>query len=188
MASFQDIYLLQNELASLQSDATVRSLLASVVQDAQSETVDMEKSRSSIASFPITLPNKLALFKIRNFLQNVIYCWHAVQDLEPKLFDSFLFENCTRLQKLLLVAKFLDHANLMSFGTKQNPVHPAVTDIPTYAYLWNVLLEFRQTRHASFMDEHQRQIRSMDRDFLFFCPEQDYEAFKARNPELAEPC
>jgi hypothetical protein len=177
MSDFHSIYLLQKELTALQSNAEVRRLLSLVVQDAQNETIDLEESAKKVVERPMKLDTKLALFELRSFLQ-LVYFWLEYEAAD--MGEAFLYENHTRLQKMLVVAKLLDHVNLQSFGTPDSPVHPMPSDIPTYARLWNMTIEFRKAELANHHVLNQQRLADMPRDFKYLCPADDRKAFEAR--------
>lgn len=178
--TFQDIVVVQHGLAELQSNAEVRRLLSLVVQDAQNETVDLRASATSVVEKPMRMPTKLALIAIRNYLQDV-FNWMSVARGTP-MAKAFLYENHTRLQKLLVVAKLLDHANLQSFGTPEKPVLPMTSDIPTYARLWSIILDFRRQDLEALHAENQAALSQLPDDFKYLCPEDDRETFRQRCP------
>ncbi len=182
--SFLEVYTLQNELGNLQADAEVRRLLSLVAQNPQDETIDLEASAASVVEKPMSLPTKLALFSIRKFLLGVLY-W-TVSAPDSPLSRTFLYENHTRLQKLLVVAKLLDHVNLQSFGTADEPVYPMVSDIPLYGRLWTRLASFRQQALLQMHQENKEELQRMPEDFRYLCPVDDRAAFRARGErELA---
>lgn len=179
--TFQDVFLIQKELASLQSLPRVRELLGMVAQDAQNETIDLVKSRESVVFQMSHIPTKEAMYAIRAFLQNLVYWMLSAEGTE--LFNTFLYENHTRIQKLLVVAKLLDHANLQSFGSTDNPVKPMPSDIPTYARLWAVVLDFQVQHLSEFHEANLAYLKVMDPAYLHLCPEDDAEDFENRCAE-----
>jgi len=178
--TFQNVLSLQNQLAELQSNGTIRHLLRNVAQNAQDETIDLASSPDQVLACGELPELKPALFSIRAFLQNVYY-WTCTVKEEDLLFLTFLYENHTRLQKYLVVAKILDHANLQSFGTAEEPVNPMLTDIPTYARLWTLINKFQ--RNGALQELHKdnlAQLDDMPDEFKFLCPSSDREAFRKR--------
>lgn len=184
--SFLGIYQLQKDLTGLSSNPETRRLLSSVVQNPQNETIDLRASAASVMENGLGLETKQSLREIRAFLQN-LYFFHAFVDGRKEnasIFNAFLYENHTRLQKLLVVAKLLDHANLQSFGTPESPVFPMPSDIPTYAHLWGVIQNFQSERLEGIHKRNKKMLASMDPNFLLLCPEDDRKAFEERSMSL----
>lgn len=179
--TFQDVALLQDGLAELQSNAEVRRLLSLVPQDAQNETIDLAAAPSAVLDKgPTKIETKLALIAMRKFLQNVFY--FMVGSGGTELANAFLYENHTRLQKLLVVAKLHDHANLQSFGTPEEPVWPMTSDMPTYTRLWTIIHDFRLYTLADMHERNDEELAVMPEDFKYLCPEDDRESFRQRCP------
>lgn len=115
--------LIERYNTSLMANADVRALVSSVDQDAQSETIDMEASASSVRAKVPQLENvSQARREIIGWLNGVFF---SVTEM-----DLFWWEMHTRIQKLLTVAMILEGDNLRSFGTPEKPVVPTAMDIP----------------------------------------------------------
>lgn len=115
---------LHEALLDMCANGTVRSLLASVAQDAQSESVDVDKSWSSVVFDASNDDHKQALFLMRRTLTRI---WLLGIDVTGAPVDErFWYENHTRVLKLLVCLRVCEHCNLASFGCT-----PEKGDIPT---------------------------------------------------------
>lgn len=113
--------LIRKYNTDLMSDSLIRSLMSSVAQDAQNETISFAESvprLRKIVSETSRDTLQTARRSIIGYLNDVYFTSRAVP-LE------WWFEMHTRLQKLCVVSMVLEGLNLRSFGAK-----PEESDIP----------------------------------------------------------
>jgi len=118
---------------TLISNATVRLLLKSVHQDAQLETINHTLSKETILavynSIETVDQKTTARLLIIGFLNQAMYAIYPKYPGRTDVFDPaniWLWENHTRLSKLLAVSMVLESENLKSFGVAE----PDWSDIP----------------------------------------------------------
>lgn len=128
--SISDIISIQDKLTALSSNATVRQLLSQVTQDAQNETLSTASSEISVKFNVIYREHQEARREILSVLNSLMYLLLTEDRFEDLYIRTFLFENHTRLQKLLVLARICEHSNLASFGTPEAPVVPQLSDVP----------------------------------------------------------
>jgi|SRR6056297_462034 len=137
----------------------VRFFLASVAQDAQTEKIDMPGTWKSIQFSPMEDRHKKAMFAMRTALQTICSLMlsdpltknsssqYVFQDKVSVEWQMFLFENHTRITKLLAASRVVEHLNLSSFG-----VTPQPDDIPTHIVMLAVVVRrFQEHELAPIM-------------------------------------
>jgi len=137
----------------LLSDARVRSLLASVVQDPQNETVNFEESAYSVRNGTKLIDNGEVRRKIIGWLNLV---WFSRESLSTE----WWFEMHTRLQKLLIVSMILEGDNLRSMGAT-----PDKSDIPQC--LVGIKYELDYRKEADFpelMEKFKQRISLVEKE------------------------
>ena len=113
--------------ADVVSNGAVRTLMRAVAQDAQNETIDYKKSAQPILQ--AYNGNTEARIMIMSFLNSVFVVFHDFDSVKDasSIYSTWLWENHTRLMKLLTISMVLESANLRSFGPD---VRPKWDDIP----------------------------------------------------------
>lgn len=105
---------LSKQLANLQANAEVRSLMRSVKQDAQNETIDYHETKGSVKE-QIEKSSFETRIMIIGFLNSVMYALLDEGGGESEIKLTWVFENHTRLSKLLTVSMIWEAMNLASF-------------------------------------------------------------------------
>jgi len=150
MMSPADFLRASSAINDCTSSPIVREILSSVAQDAQNETIDMERTWDQLLFNPANSVHKSAMYEIRTALQicAAVICVGIVQSpIESgtrfvvfghvrREAAEFLFENHTRILKLLAASRVMEHRNLASFG-----VTPQPTDTPTHIVKLAVALD-----------------------------------------------
>jgi hypothetical protein len=137
------------------SNTEVRRLCASVVQNAQNETVDMEASIVSV----VPQDDGTARREIIAWLNAVLFTY-IMEGLDA-LPTRWWWEMHTRIQKLLIVSMILEGRNLRSFG-----VVPQHDDIPQCLVFLQHTLEERRAHFPKVREEHAFLLQKLDPVFL----------------------
>lgn len=145
---------LSAQLAQLQSNPNVRTLMRSVAQDAQNETISFDDSKERILEEfkKMDPPTRISII---SFLNNVHYCTLDFREYKNRVTYEipgfvWLFENHTRLTKLLTVSMCLESANLRSFGAD-----PKYDDIPQSLIHIPLVIRFARTE----FDHHRKRFK-----------------------------
>jgi uncharacterized membrane protein YqjE len=128
-----EIIAIDNIWDSVRSDNEVGEILRRVAQNPQDETVDVKETRVNMIKY-ITEKGGISnlknpRMKIIGVLNKIFYVM-GIQDM-----IVWLYENQTRLKKMISASLVLEGENLRSFGAK-----PQASDIPqSLLALWNFL-------------------------------------------------
>lgn len=147
----------QNELVS---NSDVRSLMKAVCQDPQLETIDYKKSVEKVSTiyYHPSMDNRTqARIDIMSFLNHVFFSFHDFHPIRdwntPQ--GTWLWENHTRLSKLLVVSMILESKNLISFGAT-----PKWDDIPqALTHLFNIIHEMRTTYFPQLKEQYKAKVK-----------------------------
>lgn len=155
---------LNKALSNIQANDDIRRYLGHVSQDAQNETIDYPKTRASLndicaANDPdyIHAPFEARLTLITN-LNDIFFTLHALQAQQSSATTTtlWLWENHTRLTKMIAVAMVLESYNLR----KMNVV-PERSDIPqSLVRLQEVVWSHEQS--TRFKELEEAYLKSMD--------------------------
>lgn len=131
--------LIQSYNSKLMANDDIRMLMASLIQDPESEQLDEMKSKIAINNI---VTNNMALLGTP---RRAIIGWLNECNFAD-LTDKFWFEMHTRMHKILTVSIILEGMNLKKMGVKD----PQSSDIPTaITYLYTMMWRYRKYRHAS---------------------------------------
>ncbi len=146
---------LNKSLAKIQGNEDVRTYLKAVAQDPQNETINYTNTKQAVWQMNVTDEFTARLTLITN-LNNIFFLLQAIRE-EAKFVETakvWLWENHTRLLKMIAVSMVLEGYNLRSFGAI-----PELSDIPqSLVVLHGLILEsgkdFEQIAkvHASRME------------------------------------
>ncbi len=125
---------LNKALAKIQDNADVRTYLKAVAQDPQNETIDYAKTKQDVESVMVEEAFTARLTLITN-LNNIFFLLHALGEDEKHTETTrvWLWENHTRLNKMIAAAMVLEGNNLRTFGAT-----PEKSDIPQSLVRLNV--------------------------------------------------
>ncbi len=148
---------LNKALAKIQGSADVRTYLKEVAQDPQNETIDYAKTKEGVEEVQVEDAFTARLTLITN-LNTIFFVLHTIlEDGKHKATgDAWLWENHTRLNKMVAAAMVLEGNNLRSFGAK-----PELSDIPQSlvrlnGWIWEKGWTFKglASIHAATMTEN----------------------------------
>ena len=161
MGSILDAYLAINNLTKNQG---VRCVLSSVCQNPQNETIDVEATWECLNFDPTT--DKNIMYEVRNALQTIFLLLAPAGEKDmgesdiyeysqKNMRSTFLFENHTRLSKIIVASRIMEHRNLSSFKNKDGTnVKPEITDIPMHiVVLSSVVDEFQKNQLPKFHEQ-----------------------------------
>lgn len=127
--------LIQSYNSKLMANDDIRMLMASLIQDPESEQLDETKSKIAIKNI---VTNNMALLGTP---RRAIIGWLNECNFAD-LTDKFWFEMHTRMHKILTVSIVLEGMNLKKMD-------PQSSDIPTaITYLYTMMWRYRKYRHA----------------------------------------
>ena len=140
------------------SNEEVRKLVASVTQDAQSETVDMIESKCSVHECAQKITDVgLARRQIISWLNLVFFT-----NQQSTIDSHWWFEMHTRIQKLLIVSMVLEGDNLRGFDCT-----PEESDIPQcLVHLQNHLNNLRKDVFPKMREDFKKRVERLDTDYV----------------------
>lgn len=124
-------------IRAIQGNARVRELLAAVAQNPQNESIDYAKTRESVLACTKTFSDvkedtrdarQCLIWNLNDIFALVTEKERALPQYRPgdnDMYFTWIWENHTRLSKMIAVSMVLEGENLRSFGAT-----PELTDIP----------------------------------------------------------
>lgn len=163
-----ELLVVRTKMNDAAASTTVRALLASVAQDPSSETFLVAESQSTVSKEAdlqaqlVQDPTRQASDLINAVLLHLqsLFCipGQISSDLDKEIRDRWLFENLTRLKKMLIVAKVLAYRRLSSFKNADGTnVVPTPCDTPSQIMeLWDVCAQFETERQPVRRREYEK--------------------------------
>ena len=148
----------------LMANANVRKLVASVSQDPQNETVDLEESQMTVRQAIREIGDPAAGDARRQIIGwlNSLYFSRDEISLGWSFGIPFWWEMHTRIQKLLIVSMIMEGENLRSFGAE-----PEEMDIPQCLVgLQIILYQMREEEFPKMRATHTKHIKLCEPDFI----------------------
>lgn len=119
---------LNKALSKIQGNEDIRMYLKTVAQDPQNETIDYAQTKKAVDAAAFLASDAFtARLTLITHLNNIFFVLHAIRE-ENKYEETakaWLWENHTRLNKMVAAAMVLEGNNLRGFGAK-----PERSDIP----------------------------------------------------------
>lgn len=150
---------LNKSIAKIQANADVRAYLAAVAQDPQNETIDYDMTKEPVEAASMcaddAITARLTLITNLNNIFFVLLSLHISAKNEVVV-NTWLWENHTRLNKMIAVAMVLEGNNLRTFNAS-----PRLMDTPqalVYLNMWilNAKPSFEKLAalHTEALKEH----------------------------------
>lgn len=195
----RELLIVREKMNAATGNQVVRSLLTSVAQNPQSETFLVAESQLSVSKeadsmetlYPESLRTAGELIQAALLHLQALFCvpGHNEDALNAEIRDRWLFENLTRLKKMLIVAKVLAHRRLSSFKNSDGTnVVPGPCDTPSQIMeLWILADEFETHEQPEMRKEYALKIaQQVPFDFLALGSGTDTEATKKRAREFID--
>jgi hypothetical protein len=149
------------------SNAKFRNLLQKVIQDPQTETVDYLMSKIPVTNYYTSLSNDDAGYVRRdtiNWLNRVMF--EVLPGEASPLSEHakiWLWENHTRLEKVLIVSMIMESLNLqLTFGAV-----PTITDIPQPLVRLPVLIsEMRRSVFPQMKENYEKLVSTLPVNYI----------------------
>lgn len=177
-----ELLIVREKMNAAAAAKPVQRLLASVAQNPSSETFLISESQLSVSKEAdlLQLDNQQVeepLRKASDLIHAVLlhlqslFCVPGLfsSEVDKEICDRRLFENLTRLKKMLIVAKVLSYRRLASFKNEDGThVTPDVCDTPSQIMeLWAICEEFENERQQARRQEYEKMLaKRVSFDFL----------------------